>query len=337
MKTFAVMLFGKIGDVVNTSVVCREIKKNFPDSRVIYITLPFGAEAAKAIPSVDKVYVYNQTYEDKSLQKFSKQIQSAITVRFNEKVDVAIALTDTFRCAVHGKLIGAKRVLGRDTDKRGFLITDRLVPTADDYKLHMSEFHAKLLSLLDIKCDNFDLDFKYDDEAKLFCENFINQYQLGGEKLVGVNLTTACPTKDWTVDDAMAFVDLVTTNTPYKIVFVGDKRASLLVEQMRKNNCNSFIDMTDKTSIMQVAALIDSFDKFITPDTGLAHIAFALKTPTAVVAVNDSINKINDDLYVWGPKDLKTHTVVYNPSGVTAEKVYDAFLSLSDKSNESFL
>ena len=331
MKTFAVMLFGKIGDVVNTSVVCRELKKNFPDSRIIYITLPFGAEAASAIPAVDKVYVFNQTYDDKSIDKFFKQIQSAIEVRFNEKVDVAIALTDTFRCAIHGRLIGAKKILGRDTDKRGFLITDKLKLTSDDYRLHMSEFHANLLSLLDIKCKDYDLDFKYDEGAKLFAEEFINKNGLSCEKVVGVNLTTACPTKDWTVDDAISFVNMVTEKTDYKIVFVGDKKASLLVDNMRQKECTNFIDMTGKTTIMQVAALIDNFDKFITPDTGLAHIAFALKTPTVVVAVNDSINKINENLYVWGPKDLTLNKVVYNPNGVGAKAVFDEFLLLIPK------
>ena len=58
MNTIAVIFWGKIGDVVNASPLCIELKKKYPDSKLIFITTPQGIETAKCVPGVDEVVLF---------------------------------------------------------------------------------------------------------------------------------------------------------------------------------------------------------------------------------------------------------------------------------------
>jgi ADP-heptose:LPS heptosyltransferase len=65
MKTIAVMNLGFIGDVVNASPVCIELKKKHPDSKLIFITMSASLETAKCLPCVDEVLTYDRRGEHK--------------------------------------------------------------------------------------------------------------------------------------------------------------------------------------------------------------------------------------------------------------------------------
>ena len=67
MKTIAIINLGYIGDLINTSPVCLELKKNYPDSKLIFITIPASAETAKCIPGVEKVIIYDKKNQHKGL------------------------------------------------------------------------------------------------------------------------------------------------------------------------------------------------------------------------------------------------------------------------------
>lgn len=60
LKTFVVINLAYIGDVLICSVLCEEIKKNFPDSKLIFVTNKNSAQVAEGIPFVDEVRVFDK-------------------------------------------------------------------------------------------------------------------------------------------------------------------------------------------------------------------------------------------------------------------------------------
>ena len=66
---------------------------------------------------------------------------------------------------------------------------------------------------------------------------------------------------------------------------------------------SDFLDLTCKTNIPQLGALIDRFKILITVDTGPAHIAYALKKPSITLFFQNIIN-------LWGPLNKDINKVI---------------------------
>ncbi len=95
-KTIVLINLGYVGDVINSSPVCIELKKKYPDSKLIFITLKPSFETAKCIPGVDEVLIYDRRGEHKGLKNL---IKLGLSIRKDYKIDLAILLTDSFRSA----------------------------------------------------------------------------------------------------------------------------------------------------------------------------------------------------------------------------------------------
>ena len=74
-------------------------------------------------------------------------------------------------------------------------------------------------------------------------------------------------------------------------------------QKIRESGTSEFLDMTGMTSISQLGALISKFQKFITIDTGPAHIAYALKIPTVVLFLREAYK-------CWSPRNLDINRVL---------------------------
>ena len=110
VNTIALINLGYVGDIINSSPLCLELKRAYPTARLIYITMLPGLETAKCLPEVDEVLVYDRRGKHKgvfNLVKLANEIKS------KEKIDTAILLTDSLRCALFAFLLGAKKRIGR--------------------------------------------------------------------------------------------------------------------------------------------------------------------------------------------------------------------------------
>lgn len=140
MEIIAIINLGYIGDVINSSPVCIELKKNYPSAKLIYITIPASFETAKCIPGIDEVFAYDKKNKDKGLTGL---IKKALLIRQNQKIDTAIILNESLRTAFFAYLLGAKKRVGRNSDFRGFLLTHTLPHLEEEIKMqiHISEHY----------------------------------------------------------------------------------------------------------------------------------------------------------------------------------------------------
>jgi ADP-heptose:LPS heptosyltransferase len=68
----------------------------------------------------------------------------------------------------------------------------------------------------------------------------------------------------------------------------------------------SAIDMTGRTSLGALAALIEGADLLVSNDTGVAHLAAAARTPSVIVSSGS-------DAARWAPGDTRLHrTLAHN-------------------------
>jgi len=319
IKTITLINLGYIGDVINSSPVCIELKKKYPDSKIIYITLKPSYETAKYLPNVDEVLVYDRRGDHKG---FKKLVKLAFSIRKNHKIDLAILLTDSFRCAFFAFLLGAKKRLGRVCQNRSIFLTNTIPFLKEEYdmKIHISEHYMRLLKPLGLYKSDYKFSFNFSEKDNVYINEILNESDCSNKKLIGFCPCARLEGKNWWPKDAAEFIKIINKTTDYKVAIVGDDSdiTAKFVQDIRNFGQNNFIDITGKTTIAQLGAIIAKCDKFVSVDTGSMHLAFALNIPTVALFYYDCVTK-------WGPKDKDKNRIILNPDrhGIKAQEVIE--------------
>lgn len=316
LKTIAIINLGYIGDVVNSSPLCIELKKKYPDSKLIFITLKPSFGTAKCLPGVDEVLIYDRRGDHKG---FKNLVKLGLSIRKNHKIDLAIILTDSLRSAFFTFLIGAKKRIGRACQGRSFLLTATIPLTQEEkeMKIHVSEHYMRLLNPLGLYTQDYKLGFNYSEDDFLHAEDTLKDLGWQGEKLIGLCPCARLEGKNWWPEDTAEFIKMINQNTDSKVVFVGDSSAVEFAQKVKDLGVD-FFDLTAKTTIPQLAAVIAKCEKFASVDTGSMHLAFALDIPTVALFYYDCVTK-------WGPQDRVKNRVILNPDrhGIKAQEVFE--------------
>lgn len=107
----------------------------------------------------------------------------------------------------------------------------------------------------------------------------------------------------------------------YEVIFLGRGDKAVDYAQKLKNlNCK-FIDLTNQTTIPQMAYILKRCEGLISVDTGTLHLGCALDVPTAAVFYETKT------IAKWGPDSniYRTKIIYYNQ---TCENICKTLLSL---------
>lgn len=112
---------------------------------------------------------------------------------------------------------------------------------------------------------------------KLFDRN------LGTSKIIGFVVGASKKTKMWQGEKLKNLaLDLVKKDNGF-IIFLGSKNEIPVVKRIKEEMNGNYTDLTGKTSLRQLAAVLDKCDVLFTTDSGPMHIAVAVGTPVVAI------------------------------------------------------
>ena len=120
----AIFLPNWLGDLVMATPVLRALRRKFgKDARLVGILRPYLAEVLSGTNWLDEQWLFNPSGNDRSHRAW------AVTNRLRqERFDLAILLTNSFRTALMAWWAGARQRIGYARNARGGLLTYRLHP-----------------------------------------------------------------------------------------------------------------------------------------------------------------------------------------------------------------
>lgn len=324
MKKITVINLGPIGDVINSGPVCIELKRKYPDSELLFITIPESLTVAKSIPGVDRVIVYDKKAEHKGLLNLAK---FAIPFGLREKIELAVVLNETFRSALLSFLLGAKKRIGRNSQGRGILLTNT-IPFTDEEKalgIHVTEQYMRVLKLINLYNSEQKMGFNYSAGDMEFINGFLAAKGLHDSCLIGLCPCANIENRDWKPEEAAKFIKFINQNKDQKVIIIGAEMAKAFAEKLKELGSDDFVDMTCKTTIPQLAALISKFKTLVSVDTGPMHLGLALNIPTISMFMQSNQLK-------WGPKDQVKNRLLFKPGKLTTgEEVIESYVDLVEK------
>jgi ADP-heptose:LPS heptosyltransferase len=322
MKTFLVINTSYFGDTLLTDPLCRNIKLEYPDSRVIFMANKPFAEVAKYMDGVDEVLSYDKKGEHKGLNGFLR-FYHTYKEQYKNKIDAAFVVYGNERGIILARLLGAKKIYSDNTGFIRFFLTNG--PINYQGRTHTQDKHITLLELYTRKAAS-SLPMRYlpPTAAVNKADGLLERYGvLDADHLVALCTTSKRKEKDMPAPDCAELIKGLTQQGK-KVIFVGAGQAALdYVQSLHKFNCRDFINLTNQTTIAELAVVLKRCEVAVSVDTGTMHLICAVGTP--LLALFYVYNERH--LASWAPKKNYSHRLMAG-SNLSVEDMLDAVRSL---------
>lgn len=249
---FLILRFSSIGDIVLTTPVVRCLKLQYPNAEVHFATKKQFKVLVENNPYIDKYYLL-----EGSINSFIKSLQS-------EKYDYVIDLHNNLRTTlIKIGLYEAKTFSFNKLNFQKWLLVNLKINKMPN--IHIVDRYLKTTETLGIKNDKQGLDYFIPEKDIInldLKENFV-AYVIGGQ-----HFTKKLP---------LSKIIEVCEKTDSKILLLGGKEDAKMGEQVNLALGEIIINTCGKYNLNQSASIINQAEYVISHDTGLMHIAAALK------------------------------------------------------------
>lgn len=322
MKVFLVCNTSFFGDTILTDALCRNIKFQYRDSKIVFVVNKPFFEVARYMEGVDETWAYDKNGEHKGLiglYRFYKQYKN----RYN--FDASFVIYGNERNILLSKLLGCKRVFADNEGILRFLVDNGSIDYSN--KIHAQDrFSALLEEYSNQPIDELKIKYNPPAQAYEFVENLKTQLAINDlNNVVLINPTSKAKERDLRLDTCVDLLkELNDLNKTPAIVGAGSS-ASKYIESLEQTGCKNFINLVDKTSFSQLGALLEKSCALISVDTGTLHLALALNVPVVAIFY------INTELKIkrWAPKAMYNHRLIAD-GDYSAKNIIRAFKELKE-------
>lgn len=268
-----------IGDAVMTTPAVRTIRENFPQAHIAILVHPWVADVFVASPHVDEIIFYEKRGRHAGIKGM---LRLAAELR-EKKFDLAILLQNAFEAAFLTWRAGIPSRAGYRRDLRGPLLTHGVTIPKARRSVHQVHYYQGLMEDLGLKKGADSLEVRLPPAVMAQAEKLLAPYRAHGP-VVGLNPGAAYgPAKRWPAEKYGELAARLRRETGAVSVIFGtnaDAGAAAIIKDLSQG---AALDMTGKTELLAAMALIASCDAFVTNDSGLMHVAAAVKTPLAAI------------------------------------------------------
>jgi len=278
-KRILIVRTDRIGDVILSTPVIKELRENYPDAYIAMMVSPYTKDIVEANPGLDEAIIYDKEVLHKGWLesiRFSQELK-------NKKFDLAIILHPSNRVHIVTFLAAIPKRIGYIKDM-GFLLTDGIKHTKQFGLKHESEYNLDLVRRLGIKVKNRDLFMPIKEESERWVDDLFKREGIKeNDPLLIINPAASCPSRIWPYERFAEVADKLVEKCGFKVLVIGGPKETLAAGNVIKYMRKTAIDVAGKTSISQLASLLKRGRLLISNDSGPVHIASALGIPVVSI------------------------------------------------------
>lgn len=266
----------RIGDVILSTPVIKNLRESFPQSYIAFMCRPYTKDILEGNPYLDELIIYDKYGRHRS---WLKSIGFSLYLR-RKKFDWAIILHPTNRVHLITFFAGIPFRVGWDK-KMGFLLTKRIPHIKDEGTKHELEYTLDILEAIGLKIYSQEVFIPVYESGEEWVEEFFKEYNLDTNKdrVVGLGIGASCPSKIWPSSYFASLARLLKDRLGGEILVIAKEEEKMLTQEFQAKFGPDFINLTGILDLRQIFSLFRRLSLFIGNDSGLIHIAWALKIP----------------------------------------------------------
>lgn len=256
-----------LGDVVMSTAFVSAVRQFYPDSVTDVVIKKELTGIASLIPGLHTIHSFSKQ-QNKGLPgvyRFGKKLRA-------EKYDLFFNLPTSLSSLVMGWATGAKNRIGFAKEGSFFLLTRAYkkplnVHRVDEYISLLEQFTGKTIGERQVKL------------------NTDKPGQLENNRVL-INFNSEASSRRMPIDKAKTTINLLTnTFTNTRFTFIGSPKEAAFAEQVidGAENAARIENLAGKTDLVSLINLMAASAAILTTDSGPAHMANSVGTPTIVL------------------------------------------------------
>jgi len=287
-----------IGDLVLSLTVVHLLKRTYPDAEIDLLALPSSAKIAASDPALNEIIAYDPNIWRRAQALLRPKNWSALRALYKRlharQYDLTVNVFGNWG-AVLAVLSGAPRRVGFAGEAYPGFMTDSVPgrhwddPAAPlhevDYCLQLAQAAGASITP-DDRIPHLAVDPQaYREIEKLLAREGIQP----GSKLIACHVSSNNgQSKRWPVPYWATLIERLIREDGDSVVLTGAQNDLALIELILQRTHEHPVNLAGKTSLTQLAALLQRADLVVTGDSGPMHIAAAVGTP--LIAIHGPTN-----------------------------------------------
>lgn len=269
----------RIGDVALSTPAIKALRDNYPRSYIAFMVRPYARDIVEGNPYLDEVIIYDKHGIHKG---FFSTLLFGLRMR-KKRFDTAIILHPTNRTHIITFVAGISNRIGLNR-KLPFLLTKALNDEKFLGQKHELEYTLDILRNIGVRVSDKSLyvPVRKTDEASI--ESKLSQRGIKRtDLLIAVHPGASCPSKRWPLERFASLIERLIEKYDVRVILVSGPDEMTQVAILKQRLKDDIIDLSGKTSVGELAALLKRCKLFVSNDSGPVHIATAVGTPNAVI------------------------------------------------------
>jgi len=311
IKNILIVRNDRFGEFLLNIPALRALKETFKKSRIIAVVDPYVKELAGSVPYIDEVVEWARVKHSLYAKlKFIRLLKS-------KKIDMAIILNPSSEFNLLTYLAGIPLRVGYDR-KWGFLLTHKIEDRKYLGEKHEIEYNLDLVNTVAAKTNDRTLSLRLD-------EGIIDQLSkdlgiVNFDNTAVIHPWTSDEIKQWPLENFRDLAEMLALELDLNILVVGSKGDLQKSFEFFVNIGSGVINLTGRTSLTQLAAILSKAKLLISGDSGPVHLASCFNTPIIALFRNDIPGK---NPARWGP--LSRNSIVIAKSNLSDILVAEVF------------
>ncbi len=267
-SSLCILRLSAIGDVCHAISVVQAIQKQWPETKITWITGKIEAMLIQDLPNIE-VVVFDKKQGFKGMKALWKQLSS-------QHFDALLHMQAALRASVLSIGIKAKYKIGfsKNRTREGqYLFTNRHLPNSEQF--HVLDNFAEFARYIGVTFDkpSWNIPLSEADEA------FASQVMDNKPTLV-IAPAASKDSRNWLTERYAEIADYAATQG-LQVVLCGSpaEREVKLAKEIEALSHTPLKNIVGQTSLKQLTAVLKHATIVLAPDTGPAHLATTQSTP----------------------------------------------------------
>lgn len=268
LESICIVRLSALGDCFLLVPLIHTLRANFPKAKITWIIERQLAPLFTSLEGVELIPI--------NKPKSPKDYRYLRTQFANRDFDLLIAAQASLRVNLIYPCIKAKVKLGFDKqrarDLHQWFVNERIAAKEE----HLLEGFLGFAKHLGVQTPNIEWPLTLAPEAKAWAKK-----ELNGQRYIAINPAASKLERTPKASFYKELINQILENDSHHILLTGgpSPMETELADEIATTNPDKIKNLTGKTSLVQLTALLDAVDLLIAPDTGPAHIATAFATP----------------------------------------------------------
>jgi len=309
IKNILVVRNDRFGEFLLNIPAFRALKETFINARLTAVIDNNVRDLAESVPYIDEIIEWDRQERHTLFVK-----ARLLKILKRKDIDIAVVLNPSKEFHIITYLAGIPIRVGYNR-KGGFLLTHKIEDKKYLGLKHEIEYNLELVSLVGAKTENKALSLSLDD-------NIANNLDIkDNDNLAAIHPWTSDPIKQWPAEYFYSLTQRLIRELNLKVLIVGAKAELVKDHYFSQHQANGLINMTGRTSLKQLAALLKKCRFLISGDSGPVHLACAVNTAVLAIFRSDIPGK---SARRWGPWG-RGHLVIEknNLRDIKVDEVFD--------------